>query len=195
MPGLGAAGQAAFLSSLLGTGGAEPSGPGDADAVREAARRLAGSGSEAEVLRILADAAPPVREQVAPAAVQALTRPELTRSTEHTLARFVPLLPPNPRSMKRVINDYSMARAVRTLEGDPVPVDALAQWTVIRTRWPALAAYLAEQPDAAEDGGRSDAELARLLATPEVRRVLAFSEGTALTPELIRRCHGVGGDR
>jgi hypothetical protein len=200
MPGLGEVGQAAFLASLLGVSTAQPSTPRDANAVREAARLIDASGSEAEVLTVLSSVEPQVREQVGPQAVDALTRPELVQRTEHSLTRFAPLLPSNPRSMKRFINDYSMARAVRTLEGDPVPVDALAQWTVMRTRWPALAAYLAERPEAAADPAPADGEppvedLARLLAGAEVRRVLAFPDGTALTPELIRRCHGVGGAR
>lgn len=103
---------------------------------------------------------------------------------------------PNPRSMKRFLNDYSVARVVRTLEGDPVPADALAQWTIIRTRWPALAAFLARCPDAVVTAPDSmPPDLAALLRDDEVRRVLSFAGGDTLTPELVRRCHGGHGPR
>ena len=34
--------------------------------------------------------------------------------------QFAALLPPNPRAMKRFINDYSILRTVRTLEGNTI---------------------------------------------------------------------------
>jgi hypothetical protein len=191
MPGLGEARQVAYLASLLGSGDAQLSGPADDATVRETTRRIQASGSEAEVLDLLSTAEPWVREQVAPLAVTALARPEVVRASEHTLTRFASLLPPNPRSMKRFLNDYSVARVVRTLEGDPVPADALAQWTIMRIRWPALAAYLARCPEAVAtvpDGAPPD--LAALLRDGAVRQVLSFPGGATLTPDLVRRCHG-----
>jgi len=197
MPGLGTVGQNTFLASLLGSaaGAAEAATPAQVDAARS---RLATSGSEAEVLAALDDAPQAVRERVAPQAVEALTRLDVAQTTEHTLSRFATLLPANPRSMKRFVNDYSMARAVRTLEGDPVPVDALAQWVVIRTRWPVLATHLAEHPEEvlaildpdAAGAPPSTEELGALYRHPDVRRAASFGEGTTLTPDLVRRCCG-----
>jgi hypothetical protein len=193
MPGLGEVGQAEFLTALLTGAVPDSDRRGDDADLREASRLIDASGSEAEVLEVLESVEQPAREQLGPQAVAALTRPDVAQQTaEHTLARFAALLPPNPRSMKRFINDYSMARAVRTLEGDPVPVDALAQWTVLRTRWPALAAHLAERPEAATNPSilPSEHDTAQLIRSTEAQLVLSFPEGTTLTPELIRRCHG-----
>ena len=49
--------------------------------------------------------------------------------------------------MKRFINDYSILRAVRTLEGIAVGMAALALWAIMETRWPALADYLSDHPE------------------------------------------------
>ncbi|HZO66342.1 MAG TPA: hypothetical protein VFB74_15175 [Kribbellaceae bacterium] len=108
---------------------------------------------------------------------------------------FAPLLPANPRSMKRFLNDYNMARVVRSQLGDPMPVAALAQWNAIRIHWPVLAHHLRDQPDDVEDilASAVDAptpELLPLWTNPAVHQALNFANGIQLTPELIRRCCG-----
>ncbi len=144
----------------------------------------------ADVVEILESVQTLVRD--APGPHRDGAQPGQPTRTEHALARYAPLLPPNPRSMKRFVNDYTMARAVRLLEGDPVPVDALARWTVLRQRWPVLAAHLAEHPDAVDGdpAHRPDGlteELAALFGGADVRRVLADG---ALSADLVRRCRG-----
>ena len=144
----------------------------------------------ADVVEILESVQTLVRD--APGPHRDGAQPGQPTRTEHALARYAPLLPPNPRSMKRFVNDYTMARAVRLLEGDPVPVDALARWAVLRQRWPVLAAHLAEHPDAVDGdpAHRPDGlteELAALFGGADVRRVLADG---ALSADLVRRCRG-----
>ena len=57
--------------------------------------------------------------------------------------------------MKRLVNAYGVARAVQILEGHPAeleyPRERLALWTILRSRWPLLSDYLAEDPDALDD--------------------------------------------
>jgi hypothetical protein len=99
-------------------------------AIRE---RLRNSTTETQIVETLRQASPEVRDRVADAAVERLSAPEVEEATEHTLQRFAPLLQPNPRSMKRFVNTYSILRTIRTLEGIPVPSDPLALWTIMET--------------------------------------------------------------
>src|SRR5437667_3805003 len=97
-------------------------------AVRQNLQR---SSSEAEIVETLNNARPEIRSRIAGAAVEKLSAPDLAEATEHRLQQFAPLLEPNPRAMKRFVNDYSILRAVRTLEGNAVQADPLALWAVI----------------------------------------------------------------
>jgi hypothetical protein len=72
------------------------------------------STSEAEVVEALRQASPLARRIVAEDAVDRLSAQEVEAATEHVLQPFARLLDPNPRSMKRFLNSYSMLRAVRT---------------------------------------------------------------------------------
>lgn len=163
-------------------------------AVRDSLRQ---SSTEAEVLGALRNATPEVRDRVAVTALEKLTMPEVAAATEHSLQRFGPLLAPNPRSMKRFVNDYSILRAIRTLEGNPVRSEPLALWAIIETQWPALADYLRCRPEAMGLLGKSAAELEAipvglrsLFSDPGVLRLANFEHGGPLTPELINSCCG-----
>ena len=137
------------------------------------------------------------------AAVRRLSSPTLQRHIEHTLTRFAPLLEPNPRAMKRLVNSYGVARAVQILEGHPAslehPRERLALWIILNARWPLLADYLAAHPDSLDDlkAGRIPAAvtddgdrpyLPRLFADTTAARV-ACAEGLgdiALDPASLR---------
>ncbi|MFF2130729.1 DUF2278 family protein [Streptomyces olivochromogenes] len=175
--------------------------PTDAEAVRQEIKRtrdlLTNTTTDDGILRIMDSADPAVYDQVADLAVIRLTDALVERATEHRLQRFESLLAPNPRSMKRFVNAYSMLRAVRILEGSTVPFDPLALWTIIETRWPGLADHLRAHPEAilSLNGMSSDRDivpvtLRALLEDPDVRRVTTFELGGPLTPELIRACCG-----
>jgi hypothetical protein len=71
-----------------------------------------------------------------------LSNPSVQTATEHALETYSPLLPPNPRSMKRFLNMYSVLRAARTAENNTVATAPLAVWTLLRVRWPSLADHL-----------------------------------------------------
>jgi hypothetical protein len=158
--------------------------------------RVATSESAEEAAQAVRQASPTVRIRVAPSVIARLTEPEGATATEHRLRKFGPLLAPNPRSMKRFINDYSIVEAVRLLEGCSVGGDSLALWTIIETRWPALADYLREKPDDvayigdASDISSSPSEIAGLFKDPDVRQVVQFEHGGPLTSEVIRTCCG-----
>ena len=68
--------------------------------------------------------------------------------TEHLLKPFTPLLEPNPRSMKRLVNAYGIARAIDILKGGTtVERKKLALWSILSLTWPLLAQYLEHHPE------------------------------------------------
>jgi peptidoglycan hydrolase-like protein with peptidoglycan-binding domain len=107
-------------------------------------------------------------------AVRKLSTPELVQATEHTLARFAPLLEPNPRAMKRLVNAYGVERALQIIGGHSTdlkqPRERLALWTILKSRWPLLADYLADEPEAVEL--LKDGKVPEELANDESRRYL-----------------------
>jgi hypothetical protein len=191
MPVIGAERRAKYLASLLGSAIDLASLP-TASELRLGRDRLDASKSEAEVLQVLESMPVAAREDLGAKAAEVLSRTEVQKRTEHALDRFAPLLAPNPRSIKRFVNDYSMARTVRALEGDPVPVSALAQWTAIRVRWPALAECIRERPEVLDDGEGSKLlgeDLQALWGDPAIQLAIDY-QGRRLTADLVRRCCG-----
>ena len=113
------------------------------------------------------------------------------------------LLDSNPRSLKRLVNAYGMARGIETLAGESLGGGRAAQqttalWTIFSLRWPRLADWLAEHPEqiGAIGGaapGDAPADLAPLFADPEVTAVVG-GRGAGIEVQLdeaaIRRCGG-----
>jgi hypothetical protein len=121
------------------------------------------------------------------------------QATEHRLQKYLPLLPANPRTIKRFLNDYTMFRAARTAEGSTVGLDALALWAILSTRWPLLAAHLSEAPDDIGLAGESlealaglPSEIQALLASSKVAALVRFPHGGPLRADSVRACCGAG---
>jgi hypothetical protein len=83
------------------------------------------------------------------AAIQ-LGTSEVEKSTEHALRPFAPLLEPNPRSMKRLLNAFTIRRSVDVLAGRSIDRDKLALCTILALRWPLFMEYLVEHPEKVE---------------------------------------------
>jgi hypothetical protein len=169
----------------------------------EARREFAGTMTEEQVLKVLGTVSPLVaagagggrdalREQVRRGeAVKQLASREVVASTEYFLKPFAPLLEPNPRAMKRLVNAYSVLRDMALLAGVDVLGDAarrrqLALWAIVSLRWPLLEEYLEAHPEMIDpiregkslEGGfplPGDAHLRKLAESEEVRK-LAESE-------------------
>ncbi len=132
-----------------------------------------GSGQRT-ILQTFDGASARVKEEIAPLVVERLLSEEIERSTEHALAEYSHLLDQNARSMKRFTMAYEVMRAVRTLEGQSVSIDALARWNILRIRWPELAASIRGGSDSLIKGEAMPLNdgLKTLLISGEVRRVL-----------------------
>jgi KAP family P-loop domain/TIR domain len=142
------------------------------------------------------------RARLEAAAIQ-LASPKLERAVEHVLHPFRPLLDPNPRAMKRLVNAYGLARGIellrrQSLGGEKPAQQRTALWTILNLRWPRLAEYLAVHPDSAAGFGSASArpdglvdDLRPLLSDPAVVAVmLGQAEGVEakLDPDAIRLC-------
>jgi tetratricopeptide (TPR) repeat protein len=154
----------------------------------------------AQVLNVLAHADPLERVKASDIAIERLvTEPGAQEETGHSLEPFAPLLEPSPRAMKRFVMAFSMLRAVRTAEGSVVALEPLALWTALRSRWPLLAEYLQQYPEAVRYFRQPSSQLpasipaavAPLFAEPsdELRAVMNHECGP-LDAATIRDCIG-----
>jgi hypothetical protein len=94
-------------------------------------------------------------EEEAAAIEQALVRTQsasIQKQTEHFLLGFDSLIESNPRTMKRLVNAYGMARDLELVEAGsavsrgPRAAGELALWTILGLRWPLLAEHLEGSP-------------------------------------------------
>jgi hypothetical protein len=192
LPSIGSANQSDFFRNLLGR--TQPDIE-VAEEVVDLRKEVNASESEADLLKALESASQAARERVASEAVTKLSQRRLATETEHALERFAQLLNANPRSMKRFINCYTVVRAVRTLEGNIVPTDALAMWVLLQIRWPLLADYLQQHPDAIDHVGQDPLPeglpepIQGLMRSATLHHVLKAAP-TPLSSILIRQCCG-----
>ena len=149
------------------------------EALQKAKKEVENARSEGEVQKLVQNSKfRPFLEQQAireEAAVK-LAAPELMKRLEHTLKPYSPYLEPNPRAMKLLVNSYSANRALAILSEIEVSTHQLALWTVLSSRWPSLADYLAESPEKINEIGHSDPNvkyiLKSLINDPAVLQVL-----------------------
>jgi hypothetical protein len=183
--------------------------PGEDEAEREriekaAEEEVGAARSEEEVLNVVEkasrDQTPRQEHAIRSAAVRRLAAPPLERRTEHRLKAFAPLLEPNPRAMKRLVNAYGIERDRQLLEGGRIGTqikpEQLALWTIVNLRWPALGDYLSDDPDAVvaiANGSKNvdDPSLAWIARCPDVKRVLnGGNVGAPLTAATVRALVG-----
>jgi hypothetical protein len=124
-----------------------------------------------------------------------LAAPDITKDIErHTLGPFAPLLEPNPRSMKRLVNAYSVNRALSTLGHLDIPQEKLALWTILAMRWPKLAEHLEDEPEDINLIGQPQkidgkSLISDLLDDKEVIRVVQGGQvAAALDEKTIEQC-------
>jgi hypothetical protein len=134
-------------------------------------------------------------QKIREAAVIRLASQEVEAEVEHALKSFAPLLEPNPRAMKRLLNAYAVQRAVATLAGVDIKRERLALWTIASLRWPILAEYLEDEPHMIQymehQGSLEQVreDLRKLFRDPDVISVFKGSGiGEALDEDAIKMC-------
>lgn len=132
------------------------------------------------------------RQQVAAKVLETRRNdPERRQRERHILEEFAELLEPNPRATKRFLMAYNVAFAARLCELDPPEPKTLALWTVVTTRWPALAEWVrGELPDGDLALVDAPGHPSGLLRDPEVRVVVRSDKGGPLDLERVMRCCG-----
>lgn len=159
MPRLNREVQANYLAALLREESPAKSGP-SSQLIAEAEERVSGISNEAELQQLIAEE----EAQAGPgeagkesldrqralrhAAALQITSVEAAADTEHRLQKLSHLLEPNPRSMKRLVNAVGMAQARGILEGRWASPETRARWAMLSLRWPLLADFIADNPDA-----------------------------------------------
>lgn len=200
MPGAPPALQERYWRYLLDI--AEPDADGESPEMLKQARSEAqslvvGAKSEGEVRKLVEDSgARPflLQRAVREAAVVQLAESKVVARLEHTLRPYGELLEPNPRAMKRLVNEYSANRALALLAEIRVDLHQLALWTVLGARWPQLAYYLEENPTHLDLIGQADppdlpTTLQGLFTDSEVVRVVqGGTQGVRLTVETVKQC-------
>jgi hypothetical protein len=133
--------------------------------------------SERELLELArAESSDPnVARAAREAVVERLFGADFEAGTTAFLESFAPLLEPNPRAMKRLVNSYAVQRDLAVLFGSPLLENLerrrqLALWTIICMRWPVIEDYLLDQ---LVGRGDTPSELvADLLRQPQVLDVI-----------------------
>jgi hypothetical protein len=187
-----------YLDVLLGArrDGREPL----EDAREEAKRRYASLTTEEQIREELARTPASDLEQLAAreAALVQARAPEVQEQREHLLSRFVHLLEPNPRGIKRLVNAYGFELEIQivgstSIETGQRAIETLALWTILNLRWPLLGEYLADRPAKVTQigtGGKlADVppELEELFWDPDVQAVVnGDGVDASLTEEAIR---------
>lgn len=130
----------------------------DVVAVRARVRgEMASAQSEGDVRRLVDDSRErsfPEQQALREEAVVRLASPEIHERLEHTLKPYAPLLEPNPRAMKLLVNAYSANRALAILSAVEIDLPQLVLWTILSSRWPQLSDHLTEHPDMLEKIGQ-----------------------------------------
>jgi hypothetical protein len=189
--------QELYLQALLRVHQNGARGADLAEQVDVLTERVKASTNEEQTLKVLSDAPTEVRAEVAEKVVEKLAEKQIQDVTAHQLERFAALLEPNPRAMKLVLNAYGIARTLQVIEDNVVPGDALALWTILRVRWPALTDYVRQRPEAivalaeCKPPAGAPADLADLFEAPDVVSVVRCEKGGPLSAAMIRACCGM----
>jgi hypothetical protein len=118
-----------------------------------------------------------VREEV----VSALSIGEEQRMVEKKLSDFYDIVEPNPRAMKRIINDISTHRAITILYNQKVSIEPLVLFTILKLQYPKLSEFFWDNPEKLEEVHKDaakitgDSALDGLLLQPEVKKLFSYT--------------------
>ena len=97
------------------------------------------------------------------------------QATQHRLVPIAPVLPANPRQIKRIINGIALFQEIARIEQEIQPGSAdwckLALWVVIMTEWPKTWATLSTYPGLVDRIRTSDESSANVLPDDQLTRV------------------------
>ncbi|MHC1724761.1 MAG: P-loop NTPase fold protein [Syntrophobacteraceae bacterium] len=167
---------------------------------QEAQDEFADAATEHQVITLLtqevSDSGDPVRQQARrQAAVERLASARVEMTTQYFLEPFAPLMEPNPRAMKRLLNAYSIHRDLALLGGINVLADEemrkqLALWTILCLRWPGIEEHLIQQ--AAGQVQEASPDILALMNCESLKKLLRGDGiGTALKVDSVSMLAGI----
>jgi hypothetical protein len=112
--------------------------------VDEATRAIENAKTESRIIEIIDQYRkdPGVAQIVAAKAFRQMQAAPVEKERQHFLTKYAPLIEPNPRAMKRLLNAYGFRRGFDIQSRHRSEPDALVRWTILENRWPILADYL-----------------------------------------------------
>jgi hypothetical protein len=115
-----------------------------------------------------------------------------TAEAKHLLTDFKDCVPEIPRVMKRMLNAYAIRQAMGFVVGSSVPVKALARWTILEQSAPALADFLAANPDWVDDRRKVPQEsiFSDQLNSPRFAEIIGTGEGRLTSAYVRMLTHG-----
>ena len=181
-----------------------PAAPDPAGSAPQRAERLITEAAPGEVhsqsvRAALDDTTGTERERLAEAiAARAATTEALAAFTEDLLIRYTPLMPANPRLIKRVANAFGMLLALGLHLGHHEDEDTIARAAILLVRFPTLVDDLLSAPDPPmldppADPNPTDPSptgLASRWLRRDVQQVLRRADGSRLDITRIARCYG-----
>jgi hypothetical protein len=169
-------------------------------AIANAVSEIANESTEAGILRILEktrNLSPEAATQLRRTAVKKMASSDVDASVEHFLTAFSPLIKPNPRAMKRLLNGYTFFRDLALLSGLRVSASGghrqeLARWAILCMDAPTLLDTLETQPglvaalrDGCDGTAGLDASLKPLLHHQRVKWLInGYSDDNLKIPPL-----------
>lgn len=132
------------------------------------------NGSES---RQLVQAADHAQAAVSPAAIR--------RREAHLLEAYAPILPSNPRLIRRVTNSWAMLEALISSLGHTEPDDLIVRAAILYISFPSLVDQLFDNP-IAPNFTEPNSEWMR----PDVLAILRQDDRTLYVPEDVARCYG-----
>jgi hypothetical protein len=169
--------RAAYLQRLTAQQAA-PAAPEAEEEIRELELQFAEK-TDDYIQKRVREAPPSQEGKVQKAASRVLLSKERMEERESKLRGYAHLFDPNPRSIKRLVNAYSLKVAVKSFHrGIEIDQDKLVRWTILEMRWPLLAEHLAERPNdilhlRAHDPPNVPEPIAQLLAREDVADVVS----------------------
>ena len=152
LPDLGNVDRDQLLDALLGD--AEPQVPAD-DAIYIS--QIQDSAGDIDQLTSIVKAAKSAGAgpRVGQAAFAALQTDEAQEAIGHVLRDYTDVMDPNPRALKRLLNDYTYRQGFLLLAGEEVPSEPLIHWSILNQRFPYAASEIADDPDLLEKPNRT----------------------------------------
>jgi len=184
--------QMKYLTYLLGSSNKDKERKELESAREQAKRLLEGKNTEDEILGVIEsnrDLSPIEKRALILEAMVLLADkvPLENIERDHRLRKFAPLLEPNPRAMKRFVNDWDINRNIARWMEIEIDKDQLALWTILMRRWPSCARHLQNhpedirkfrqsddttRPDSTKQTSERDSECSELYTNDEIRKVI-----------------------